>query len=118
MNIALLEIYPIYLSLVIWVEHFKNKCINIKSDNMSVVFILNQFSSKDDNIMIIVRHLVLHCMNNNILIRSSHIRGCENKIPDLLSRQQVNKALELDPSLNLVPESIPRHLHLQTLLGI
>ena len=118
MNIALLEIYPIYLALVVWKDYFANKCINIFSDNMSVVFILNNFSSKDDFIMIIVRLLVLHCMKNNILIKSTHICGRENKIPDLFSRQQIKEALLLDPKLDREPAVVPAHLRLQRLLQI
>ena len=118
LNIALLELYPIYIALVIWVQFFSNKCINILSDNMSVVHILNNFTSKEDNIMIILRLLVLHCMKNNILIRSTHICGRENKIPDMLSRQQVQQALELDQLLEKEPTLVPLHLQLQKLLGI
>ena len=116
LNIALLELYPIYAALVIWSEYFQNKCIHIKSDNMSVVHIINHFTSKDDKIMILVRLLVLHCMKNNILIKSSHICGRENLIPDMLSRQQVQKALQLDSRLDRDPTSLPPHLLLYRLL--
>ena len=118
MNIALLEIYPIYLALVVWGQEFKDKCINILSDNMSEVFILNQFTSKDNDIMVIVRALVLHCMRFNILIKATHISGRSNIIPDLLSRQQVAKALQLDYRLDKVPTSVPESLQLQKLLKI
>ena len=116
LNIALLELYPIYAALVIWVDHFRNKCIHIISDNMSVVHIINHFTSKDDQIMILVRLLVLHCMSNNILVKSSHIYGRLNLIPDMLSRQQVQEALQFDSQLDREPTFLPPHLRLVKLL--
>ena len=66
LNIALLEIYPIYLALVFWGDLLANKCVMIMSDNQAVVHILNNFTSKDPVIMVIVCLIVLTCMHNNI----------------------------------------------------
>ena len=118
LNITLLELYPIVIALELWGDQLKNKCIQLNTDNMAVTFILNNFTSKDNSIMILVRRLVLNCINNNILIKAVHLPGRENLIPDLISRKQVPKALELAPFLNRTPDPIPDHLLLQTLLKI
>ena len=68
--------------------------------------------------MIILRKLVLTCISNNILIRAVHIPGISNIIPDLISRQQVQKAKSLAPYLQKEPEVIPEHLMLHKLLQI
>ena len=118
MNITLLELYPIYLALEIWGEELSNKCIQLNTDNMAVVFILNNFTSKDNTIMILVRLLVLTCIKHNILIRSVHIPGSKNLIPDMISRQQVAKALQLNPKLDREPIKVPEELQLHKLLQI
>ena len=85
---------------------------------MAVTYILNNSTSKDNYIMILVRKLVLNCIKNNILIKAVHLPGKENIIPDMISRQQVPKALELAPFLERTPVPVPDHLLLQTLLKI
>ena len=80
------------------------------------MYILNNFTSKDKQIMILVRLLVLTCTRNNILIRAKHLRGIDNTICDLISRKQVQKALELAPNLQKNPEEVPEHLLLHRLL--
>ena len=110
------RVISIVIALELWGDQLKNKCIQLNTDNMAVTFILNNFTSKDNSIMILVHMLVLNCLKNNILIRAVHLPGRENIIPDMISRQQVHKALELAPYLNRKPESIPDHLLLQRLL--
>ena len=118
LNITLLELYPIFLALEIWGDQFRNKCIQLNTDNMAVTYILNNFTSKDKDIMVLVRLLVLNCIKNNILIRSRHLKGSDNIIPDLISRLQVQKARKLAPYLQECSEEIPEHLQLQKLLKI
>ena len=118
LNITLLELYPIFLALEIWGDQLANKCIQLNTDNMAVTFILNNFTSKDKQIMILVRLLVKNCIKNNILIRARHIRGVDNILPDMISRLQVSKARKLAPYLQEHPEKIPEHLLLEKLLKI
>ena len=112
-NIALLELYPIVLAFHIWGKQFANRCLIIRTDNQAVMHILNSFTSKDRDIMILVRKLVLILMQYNILIKSIHLSGKLNILCDLISRNQVQKALELYPNLNKEPVSIPQHMLLE-----
>ena len=66
------ELFPIVLALEIWVENLKNKCVTLHSDNYAVVHIINRQTSKDPDIMVLVRRLVLICMRLNLLVRSVH----------------------------------------------
>ena len=113
LNIALLELYPICLALHIWGPSLANRCININCDNQAVVCIINSCTSKDKFIMILVRKLVYICMHYNILIRAKHISGVSNVIPDLISRNKFQKALELDKSLERHPIDIPMKWNLE-----
>ena len=107
-NIALLELYPICLSLYIWGHRIVNKCITLHCDNKSVVDIINSNTSKDKSIMILVRKLVHYCMTNNIYVRATHIADSSNTIPDLFSRDQVDRARRLAPYLDSQPTVIPQ----------
>ena len=60
MNMTL-EFYPIILVLEIWGSLWKNHCIVFFTDNEALVSVINKQSSKDCDVMIIVRHLVLKC---------------------------------------------------------
>ena len=115
-NIAILEIYPIFLAIKLWGSSLANKCILLNSDNMAVVHILNTFTSKDKTILSILRAIVLELMIHNILVKSSHICGKNNVCSDLLSRDQVPKALQLYPYLDRTPTPVPSHLQLNRFL--
>jgi len=53
---------------------------------MAVVHVLNSQTSKNPDIMVLVRRFVIACMRQNILIHTEHIPGIYNVLPDLLSR--------------------------------
>ena len=117
-HINIMELYPICVALHLWGPHLANQCIELISDNMSIVYVINKFSSKDNHIMTLLRQLVLTCMNFNILLKATHLSGKLNIIPDLLSRNQVDLALKKAPHLNREPVKIPAELRLKKLLGI
>ena len=116
LNIALLELYPICLAIKLWGDKLSNKCIQINSDNMSVVHIINSSTSKDLSIMTLLRTFVLDTMSRNIMVRSQHIIGSSNVIADLIFRGQVSKAKQLAPNLLPNPEVVPAKWELDQLL--
>ena len=116
LNIAVLELYPICLAIKLWGLILNNKCLQINSDNMAVVHILNTSTSKDPIIMKLLRIFVLDCMTHNIMIRSKHISGRSNVCSDLLSRAQVSKVKQLFPHLQPHPVEIPVQWSLDQLL--
>ena len=75
LHILVLELNPICVALSIWEESLLNKCINLVSDNMAVVCIINSFTTKDKFLMILLRHSVFICMIFNILVKSTHLPG-------------------------------------------
>ena len=118
LNIAVLELYPICLAIKLWGPQLANKCLQINSDNMAVVYILNTSTSKDPTIMSLLRIFVLDCMNYNIMIRSKHLLGSVNICCDLLSRAQESKAKQLYPHLQPFPVAVPEIWTLDRLLTI
>jgi len=77
-NITIKELFPIVLALKIWAPLWKNHKIMFFFDNMAVVDIINNQSSKDTSIMYLVRELVIVAINNNVLFRARHVPGKPN----------------------------------------
>jgi len=117
-NIAILELYPICLALHLWAKLLSNKCLTINSDNMSVVCVLNTFTSKEKSIMVLLRKLALLTMQNNILIRAQHIPGSLNTLTDMLSRDQVAQAKIYAPYLDDEPTAVPEQWTLDKWLEV
>ena len=85
-NIALLELYPIFVALHIWLDKISNSSIHVVTDNMALVSMLNSMYSKDKKINKLLKNCALLAMDHNIVIRALHIRTEDNIIPDRLSR--------------------------------
>ena len=88
-NIAILEFYPIVLSLCLWGHRMANRSVLFFTDNEALVYVINKQSCRDKTLMQFVRKLVLVCLRNNILFKAKHIPGTYNRLADLLSRFQV-----------------------------
>lgn len=107
-NIMTLEFYPIVLAIEVWGHLWCNHSILFFTDNEALVSVINKQSSKDSQVMFMVRHLVLRCLEFNILFKAKHISGSKNVLADLLSRLQVEEFRKRHPSARLMPCSIPK----------
>ena len=96
LNIALLELFPIYVMINMFGMKLTNSKILFHCDNIAVVSIVNNETSKDKLIMKLVRPLVLLLLQFNINFKAVHIAGVKNVLADAISRYQVdNKMLEM-----------------------
>ncbi|XP_074639612.1 uncharacterized protein LOC141897834 [Acropora palmata] len=113
-NIAILEFYPIVLSLYLWGEAMSNQCILFFTDNESLVHVINRQTCKDKHLMAFVRKLVSISLHHNILFKAKHIPGIHNNQADALSRLQVQTFRHLAPAhMDPLPTDIPQHLQPQ-----
>ena len=113
-NIAILEFYPIVLSLYLWGEAMSNQCILFFTDNESLVHVINRQTCKDKHLMAFVQKLVSICLHHNILFKAKHIPGIHNNQADALSRLQVQTFRHLAPThMDPLPTDIPQHLQPQ-----
>ena len=111
LNIAILEFYPIVLSLYLWGAAMSNQCILFFTDNESLVHIINKQSCKDKTLMVFVRQLVSICLNHNIVFKAKHIPGIHNNLADALSCLQVQTFRQLAlVHMDPFPTEIPLHL--------
>ena len=96
-NIAILEFYPIVLSLYLWGATMSNQCVLFFTDNESLVHVINKQTCKDRVLMVFVRKLVSILFTSQYLVYAKHIQGNPNKLADALSRLQAQIFRHLAP---------------------
>ena len=106
-SIALKELLPIVLAIKVWSNLLANSRILFFTDNESVMHVINSQTSKNTDLMSLLRTLVVATMTYNIELRAKHIPGRCNVICDLLSRFQEHKAREVYPGLAKEKDPIP-----------
>lgn len=109
-NIVLLELFPVLVAIHIWGDYFKNKRILLHSDNRGVVYAINCQSAKSEPVVTILRHIVLQCLNLNLWLKASYLKGERNIIADSLSRLQMDKFWEIVPDADPVGAPCPQEL--------
>ena len=109
-NIAILDFYPVVLSLYLWGIEMQNRCMLFFTNNEALVYVINKQSCNDKGLMFFVRKLVLICLQNNILFKAKHVPGVHNILADSFSRLHVENFRCLVPALmDQCPTDIPLH---------
>lgn len=109
-NIAVLELYPITLALLLLHTDVNDTVINIYTDNQALVSVVNKLYSKDVALRRLIRPLAALCLKRNVKVLASHIAGVCNIGPDLLSRGNISKFKARFPSMNTDPFPVPNSL--------
>ena len=108
-NIIVLEMFPIVISVSIWATELANKSILFHTDNQGLVEVINRKATKDRQLLVLLRELVLQCLKHNILFRAIHVPGVLNVKADALSHLQVTlfkslgQGMDMDHAQTLVP---------------
>ena len=90
-SINFLELYAVTIGIFNWIHLFKNRRIIIFCDNTSMVHMLNNTTSGCKYCMVLMRMIVMECLNHNVKIRACYITSKDNVYADLLSRLQYKK---------------------------
>lgn len=61
-----------------WGPLWKNHSILFFTDNEALVSVINKHTSRFNEVMRMVRNMVLQCFNLNILFKAKHIPGKKN----------------------------------------
>lgn len=82
-------------------------------DNIAVVYVINKLTSKDSNLMKLIRRLMVTSLKYNLSCHAEHIPGLLNNAADLLSRLQVQQFKVQFPGMDKDCTKIPpSSLHL------
>ena len=77
-NIIVLEMFPIVLSVGIWADKLANRCVMFHTDNKALAGVINKKTTKEKELLVLVRALVLFCLQHNILFKAVHLPGLFN----------------------------------------
>lgn len=106
-NIATLELFAVYVAITIWGTELCNKQIIIHSDNEAIVQAFNFGSSRNKQLMSLIRAIFFSSVRFNISVTLKHVPGSSNLYADLLSRLQVSKFKDVCPDAHPSPTTVP-----------
>lgn len=107
LSIAYKELFPIVLACAVWGQGWHQKRVRVECDNESVVAILRSGTSKDENIMQLMRQLFLIVSRYNFTLTAIHVPGKHNKVADALSRFRLQEFFSLVPTASPTPVNVP-----------
>ena len=87
-NIMVLEMYPIYVMMMIFDDYLAGKSVIFHTDNQALVTVLNNQTTRHPMVMHMLRPLVLSLLQKRIKFTAVHIPGKKNITCDDLSRRQ------------------------------
>ena len=94
-SIEFLELYALTVGVVLWIDRFKNRAINLFCDNTSVKNMVNKTVSGCKNCMVLLRVIVLYGLVHNVKIRVKYVSTKDNAKADALSRSQWKRFKDL-----------------------
>jgi hypothetical protein len=109
-NIAVLKLYPIYVALHMLGDAVQDTVVNVCTDNMALVAVLNKLYSKDKALRALLRPIARLCLRRNLWLVAAHVPGLENVGPDLLSRGKVAEFRARFPGMQGLPLCVPESL--------
>ena len=94
------ELFAIVKAVATWCHHLANKKVLLYCDNESVTYIVNSGTSREPEIMKLVRTLFFICAQHNIECKCQHIPGTMNVGSDHLSRYRIAEFFVCHPTAN------------------
>ena len=116
-HITVKELLPVVLSIAIWGHMWRGGAVRCRCDNAAVVAILRSGTSKNEQVMHLMRSLFFLAAGQNISIVGEHIPGVDNRAADALSRDNLQAFLsitqEAKPAASRLPEVVEALVHQQ-----
>lgn len=100
-NINEIELLPIWLAVQKFSHTWRNKLVRCSTDNTQVMWAINRGRSVNKNNMVVLRRIFWKSVLYNFHMVASHIKGEDNKLPDLLSRVNRVNSLSMLHGSNL-----------------
>ena len=106
-SIQYLELYAVCMAVFIWIDYFRNYRLVLHCDNKSVVGMINITSSGCPHCMVLIRKLMVKCLQYNTRVFAKHVKGSENGLSDSLSRFQFDRFLKLAKDAKKQMQTMP-----------
>ena len=102
-----MSFFSIIIAMDLWGTTLTNSSVVFHSDNIAVVHIINSNTSKDPNLMKLMRRLMVASLTYNIQFSAEHIPGLHNTAADLVSRLQISRFRTLYPLMDNESSPVP-----------
>ena len=109
-HITAKELVPIVIAGAVWGRQWRGTTVLAHCDNMAVVHIVNQGSSRNRDAMHLARCLAFITAKFEFHLTAAHIKGANNVKADALSRDNLQLFCSLHPQANLEGTLIPQSL--------
>ena len=109
-SIAYKELFPIVVAAYLWGRQWVSRRVEFFCDNESVVAVLKSGTSRDKNLMVLLRYLTMLAIHHSFSFTASSVRGKANPVADALSRFQFQRFRHLEPQADPTPSPIPASL--------
>ena len=110
-SIEYLELYGVTMGVLLWLKQFKNSTLKLHCDNESVCRMINNSSATCKNCMVLIRIIVLECLNQNVHLSAEWLSTKENGMADALSRLQFKQFRKLAKGkMDLWPTKLPEEI--------
>ena len=96
-HITVKEFVPITLAAALWGSRWRGQTVLAQCDNTAVVEIVNKGTSRDKDVMHLVRCLAFIKAKYEFELVATHVRGVDNPIADALSRDKLPLFRSLHP---------------------
>jgi len=109
-QIAVKELIPVVVAAVVWDKQWKGLDVKCHSDNQAVVAVMQTRTSRDPNIMHLLRCLSFVEARFEFYLSAEYIPGSQNDLADDLSRNRLSSFLQKATRVSLKPTAIPQSL--------
>ena len=101
------ELFAILVAATAWASHWRRKRLLVHCDNQAVVDICRTGTSKNTELMRLIRTLFFTAARHNFTLLINHIPGVDNSVADALSRLQFHRFHQLAPEADPEPTPTP-----------
>ena len=110
-SIEYLELFGVTTAVLLWLKNFNNSTLKLHCDNESVCRMVNNSSTKCKNCMVLIRIIVLECLNCNVKLTAEWVANGDNGKTDALSRLEFHCFRDLAKrKINLWPEKLSEEI--------
>ena len=106
-SIALRELVPVVMACAIWGRQWAQQWVLVRTDNRSVVDVMQSRSSPDPEIMHLLRCILFILACFQCQVKVEHIPGVLNTAADALSRNSLQVFQQCVPSAHSQPSIVP-----------
>ena len=101
------ELVPIAFSCAVWGPRLAKSKVLVQCDNLSLVTAISRGSSRDKDVMRLLRCMWFFVAYFDIDLHAEHIAGVSNTTADQLSRNYMQSFFSSHPQVSLLPTPLP-----------